>query len=124
LRFPIQLGSGSPAGHPCDLLALLVSERALEGGKIADAALGDADRALGGLLLRAAAEEEFKGKEGQTLSLHTHGKLGAPRLLVVGLGGAGKARGPEGELESLRQAAVRDQPPEYSAAVHEPQGRE
>jgi leucyl aminopeptidase len=107
LSFPIQIGSGSPTGHPSDLLALLVSERALDGGKIADAALGDADRALGGLLLRTAAEEEFKGKEGQTLSLHTHGKLGAARLLVVGLGGAGRAREPERELESLRQAAAR-----------------
>ncbi|GAC1337991.1 MAG: leucyl aminopeptidase [Myxococcales bacterium] len=99
-----QVVSGNPAAHPCDMLALLVRERALDGGKIADAALGDADRALQGLVARAAADEEFKAREGQTLSLHTHGKLAAARLLVVGLG---KARAADRDLEGLRQAAAR-----------------
>jgi leucyl aminopeptidase len=44
------------------------------------------DEALGGLVHRLVAEEQFKGKKGQTLAVHTHGKLGADRLLLVGAG--------------------------------------
>ncbi|HXN56430.1 MAG TPA: leucyl aminopeptidase [Myxococcales bacterium] len=99
-----QVVSGNPTAHPCDVLAVLVRESAIDGGKIADAALGDADRALHGLVGRAAAEEEFKGRDGQTLSLHTHGKLAAARLLAVGLG---KSKDFDRDLEALRQAASR-----------------
>jgi leucyl aminopeptidase len=44
------------------------------------------DKALDGLLTRLVAEEQFKGKKGQTLSLHTHGRVGPARLLLVGAG--------------------------------------
>ena len=49
-------------------------------------ALRAADKALGGLLTDAAAEERFGGKIGDRLALHTHGKLPANRILLVGLG--------------------------------------
>src|SRR5437588_692098 len=38
------------------------------------------DRALEELLGRLSAEEQFKGKKGQTLLVHTHGKIGAQRI--------------------------------------------
>ncbi|TMB30437.1 MAG: leucyl aminopeptidase [Deltaproteobacteria bacterium] len=66
-----------PPAHDCDLLAVLVPQGALGDEKISDAHFGDLDRALSGLLKRVAAEEEFSGKEGQSLSLHTHEKKGA-----------------------------------------------
>src|SRR5262245_41697465 len=44
------------------------------------------DKALDGLLARVIAEEQFKAKKGQTLSLHTHGRIGPTRLLLVGAG--------------------------------------
>jgi leucyl aminopeptidase len=44
------------------------------------------DKALDGLLTRLIAEEQFKGKKGQTLALHTHGRVGSARLLLVGAG--------------------------------------
>src|SRR5262245_50738625 len=44
------------------------------------------DRALDGLLSRVVADEQFKGKKGQTLSLHTHGRVAPQRLLLVGGG--------------------------------------
>ena len=93
-----------PASHPCDLLAVCVREGAVAKGLLADAQLSDLDRALGGLLLRVAEEEEFSGKEGQQLSLHTHGKAGAARLLVLGLG---KAKDPDRSYEILRVAAAK-----------------
>ena len=50
--------------------------------------------ALHGLLAEVAAAEGFAGGAGQTLVLHTHGKLPASRVLLVGLGAADKA-GPD-----------------------------
>ena len=96
--------SANPAAHSCDLLALLVREGAVVKGKLADARLSDLDGALGGLLRRVAAEEEFTGKDGQQLALHTHGKAGPARLLVLGLG---KAREPDRALDGLRTAAAK-----------------
>jgi leucyl aminopeptidase len=99
-----QVVSAKPVSHPCDLLAVLVREGAVSGGKISDAHLGDLDRALGGLLGAVAAQEEFTGKEGQQLALHTHGKVAAQRLLVLGVGTYGD---PDRARDALRAAAAR-----------------
>ncbi|HET9751428.1 MAG TPA: M17 family peptidase N-terminal domain-containing protein, partial [Myxococcales bacterium] len=86
---------GDPQSHATDLLALLVRE-----GEKAFAV----DSALGGLLSRCAKEEEFSGKEGQVLSLHTHGRIGAQRVALLGLG---KEKDANRTLEQLRLAASR-----------------
>jgi leucyl aminopeptidase len=93
-----------PPAHDCDLLAVLVPQGSLGDEKISDAHFGDLDRALSGLLKRVAAEEEFSGKEGQSLSLHTHEKIGPARLLAVGLG---KPENGDRLLDALRSAASR-----------------
>ena len=49
-------------------------------------ALAAADKKLGGLITTAVAEEQFGGKLGDQLVLHTHGKLPAGRILLVGVG--------------------------------------
>jgi leucyl aminopeptidase len=99
-----QVVSAKPVSHPCDLLAVLVREGAVSDGKISDAHLSDLDRALGGLLCTVAAQEEFTGKEGQQLALHTHGKVAAQRLLVLGVGKQGD---PDRARDALRAAAAR-----------------
>src|SRR5438270_181933 len=48
--------------------------------------LADVDEALGGLLLDTATKEGFTGAAGQTFSLHTHGRVAASRVLLVGMG--------------------------------------
>jgi leucyl aminopeptidase len=53
------------------------------------------DTALQGLLGEVAAAEGFTGASGQTVALHTHGKLPATRILLVGVGAADKL-GPDG----------------------------
>src|SRR5512133_1790118 len=63
---------------------------------------GAADRALGGLLTVAMAEENFGGKLGEQLTIHTQDKLPARRILLVGLGDK-RAFG----FEVLRRAAAR-----------------
>jgi leucyl aminopeptidase len=69
----------------CGLLGVLVFEEQVGEGTIFKAV----DQRLDGLLARLVADEQFKGKKGQTLSLHTHGRVGSQRLLLVG-GGARK----------------------------------
>src|SRR6267154_6272419 len=44
------------------------------------------DKALDGLVSKLVAEEQFKGKKGQSLLLHTHGRVGPSRVLLVGAG--------------------------------------
>ena len=91
------LDGGAPAGIRADVLVLFADEAPKPNGAIADV-----DRVLAGQLLRAAAEEGFRGKPDQTFVLHTHGRLGARRVVVVGTGPRGQT-----DPESLRQAAGR-----------------
>ncbi|MFL5392464.1 MAG: M17 family peptidase N-terminal domain-containing protein, partial [Myxococcales bacterium] len=93
-----------PASHDCDLLAVLVPQGSIGEEKVSDAHFGDLDRALSGLLKKCAAEEEFSAKEGQSLSLHTHEKIGPARLLALGLGRPDDA---DRLLDALRSAASR-----------------
>jgi leucyl aminopeptidase len=49
-------------------------------------ALAAVDAKLGGALARMLAAEKFEGKPGQVSHLYTEGRMGAARVLVVGLG--------------------------------------
>ncbi len=53
-------------------------------------AAGSVDAALGGMIRDALAMKDFAGKAGETLLLYTRGAIPAPRVLIVGLGEAGK----------------------------------
>lgn len=44
------------------------------------------DKQLDGVLSGVSEQEEFTGKEGQTLVLHTHGRVPVQRVALVGLG--------------------------------------
>src|SRR5215831_5198308 len=65
-----------------DMLALPVFEEE----PARERAVVTLDKPLGGLLVRLIDEERFKGKKTQSLSLHTHSKIGAARLLLLGAG--------------------------------------
>src|SRR5882762_4472303 len=93
MPFETHVAAAAPHSHKADLLALVVREGAVGYDKnpdavpkINDANLQQLDEALGGLLGRAAVEEEFSGKDAQLLTLHTHGKIGPARLIVIGAG--------------------------------------
>ena len=45
-----------------------------------------ADQALGGVLAEIARAEGFDGKSGQVLYVHTHGRIAAKRIVVIGAG--------------------------------------
>ncbi len=57
------------------------------------------DRVLDGLLTTVTADEQFGGKEGEAISVHTHGKVPAERVLIVGMGDRKTA-----STESIRRA--------------------
>jgi len=44
------------------------------------------DQALSNVLSSVLEEEQFTGKKSQSFTLHTHGKVGASRVLIVGAG--------------------------------------
>jgi leucyl aminopeptidase len=69
-----------------DVLVLPVFDNDLGAKKSAAQALMRADTKLKGLLLKAAAQEGFKGKADQLFVVHSHGKLPAGRVVLVGLG--------------------------------------
>ena len=79
----LSLSQADLTGVDVDLLVVPV-----RGSELArDPSLKLLDDALGGELLRVAKLEGFTGKKGQTLQLHTFGKLAARKLRVVALAG-------------------------------------
>src|SRR5688572_28430325 len=54
--------------------------------------LADVDEALGGLLLDTAAAEGFTGRGGSVFSMHTHGRVAAGRVALLGMGDPDKVQ--------------------------------
>jgi leucyl aminopeptidase len=69
-----------------DVLVLPLFDNEVSDKRKQPKALTQADKKLKGLLLKTAAAEGFKGKAEQSLLMHSHGKLGASRVLLIGLG--------------------------------------
>ena len=86
---------------PVDTVCLFVSEdeRPLGG------AAGFVDWRLCGQLSRLLVDGFFKGTRGETLLLPSNGRIGAPRLVVLGLGPGGEALHPGVLRTALSQAA-------------------
>jgi leucyl aminopeptidase len=91
------LASGAPVGTRADVLVLFAEEAPRPNGAVAEV-----NQALSGQLVRAATEEGFRGKVDQTFVLHTHGRLPAARVVLVGTGPRNRM-----DAEALRQAAGR-----------------
>lgn len=70
------------------------------GTKINAGNLGLADKKLDNLISKLALNENFNGKLGEKLALHTHGKLLADRVMLIGLGEKKKFN-----AETMRRAA-------------------
>ncbi len=75
-----------------------------EGVKSPGGATGAVDKALDGIIRKMIKNGEITGKLGETVVIHTFGKLKADKVLVVGLGQS-KEFGPE-EIRKVAGAAV------------------
>ncbi|MBI5620348.1 leucyl aminopeptidase [Candidatus Gottesmanbacteria bacterium] len=74
----------------CDLVTVFASqEKGSEGFVLTDEAR-KVDQALVGLLTEIATFQDFEATPGNTILIHTHGKIGAMRTMLVGLGTAGE----------------------------------
>ncbi|MDR7484351.1 MAG: leucyl aminopeptidase [Armatimonadota bacterium] len=93
----VRVTVADPLTHRCDVLALGVFSAP---GRLEGIA-AKVDQALGGMLARALHEERFTGELAQVFILHTHARLPAGRIGVVGLGGRDQFT-----LERLRLAAA------------------
>ncbi len=93
----IQLKQGSIA----EIAAELVIVNLFQGVTVPGGATGAVDRALGGAIREVIAAGDLTGKNGEAVVLYTRGALPAPRVLVVGLGEAGKF-----DLRAARNAAA------------------
>jgi len=78
----LTLLQGSPLEARVDLFAFTTF-----GDPSKDSTFKSVDSALGGVLADIAKSESFDGKTGQSIVVHTHGRIAAKRVLVVG-GGA------------------------------------
>ncbi|MFO1518654.1 MAG: leucyl aminopeptidase [bacterium] len=88
--------SDKPEKIPSDILAL-----GLLNGKIEkNSSLDRLDKLLAGIVSQTLKKEEFKGKAGEIKVFHTHHKIKAPYVFIVGLGESKKFN-----LEFLRKAA-------------------
>ncbi len=75
---------------------------AVLGDPTKDPVFKSADQALGGVLSEVAKSEHFEGKSGQSITVHTHGRLPAKRVIVVG-------GGSRTEFTAIKsQAGIRD----------------
>jgi hypothetical protein len=96
---PLTLDALDPL--PVDTVCLFVpeDERPLAG------AAGFVDWRLCGQLSRLLVDGFFKGTRGESLLLPSSGRIGAPRLVVLGLGPGGEALHPGVLRTALSQAA-------------------
>ena len=97
----ISISPVGPMETTVDLLALPLAEDALSESPVLDAI----DAALDGSLRRAMKEEAFRGKTGQTLTLHTLGRLRPRRVSLFGIGPRSTLRA--GSLASFGARAIR-----------------
>src|ERR1043165_8173231 len=77
----VTLLQGAPQEAHVDLFAFTTF-----GDPSKDSFFKSIDSALNGVLSDVATSESFEGKPGQSIVIHTHGRLPAKRILVVGAG--------------------------------------
>ena len=78
----VRIQQGKLEKFACDLLVV----KWVQGQKM-DGSTGAVDKALGGLIGRMIKEEDFKGKEGESMVFPILGhKIGAKKIMVLGLG--------------------------------------
>lgn len=87
------LSAADVARFEGDLLAVPVFE-----GKLSDSPFRDVNDALNGRLTRLADIESFEGKSEQTLTYNPDGKLGAGRIVLIGMGPRADFKAPDGQL--------------------------
>lgn len=95
MTMTISVKKGILATTPADLFVIPVRE-----GEASEL-VKTIDQQLDGFIADVLKDEDFTGKKGQTLIIHTHHKIPAKRILVIGLG-----KTEEVTLEKIRRASA------------------
>src|SRR5262249_837512 len=85
----LTLLQGAPLEAQVDLFAFTTF-----GDPSKDSIFKSVDTVLGGVLADVTKSESFEGKTGQSVIVHTHGRLVAKRVLVVGAGSESEFQNP------------------------------
>src|SRR5215470_1242943 len=85
----LTLLQGAPLEAQVDLFAFTTF-----GDPSKDSIFKSVDTALSGVLADVAKSESFEGKSGQSLVVHTHGRIPAKRVMLVGGGSKGEFLNP------------------------------
>jgi leucyl aminopeptidase len=101
----IQVRAAPAEGLAADILVIGVLQAAGKSPAF-PASLKAVDGALGGALSRLVAKEEFTGKRDQTLSMTTLGRLGADKLVLIGLGDRRSVGTPELRVFAAKAARM------------------
>src|SRR5579872_341517 len=123
MSIDIQLRAEHPIDLTADLLVVGVFQTAAKAA-VLPTALKPIDAALSGALARQMAKEEFIGKRDQALSLTTLGRIGAPKLVVFGLGERRTVRAPQVRTFAAKAARAANSEKAATLAVALPSGLE
>ncbi len=82
----VQLSSLDSNGDAASVAVALLAVPCFEDEYLESKVFVSLDKKLDGFLLRAVKDEQWKAKDGQSLSLHSHGKVAASRIVLFGLG--------------------------------------
>ncbi|GER89307.1 hypothetical protein KDW_34690 [Dictyobacter vulcani] len=85
----------------CDAFIVAAARKSGEAGVELSAPASTIDSTLSGLIAERCADGEFKGTLGELLTIHPHNKLGAKRVVVVGLGAQEKV-----DTQAVRRASA------------------
>ena len=93
----IVVKQGNIAQEPTELIVINL----FQGVTLPGGATGAVDGALGGMIRDVLGTGDFTGRSGETIVLYTRGGIPAPRVMIVGLGEAGKL-----DLQGVRNASA------------------
>ena len=93
----IEVRSGAPLGFNTSCLVVPLWQ-----GEKLDGVAQKLNKSLGGLVQEAIEQDGFKGSAGETRVLYSSEKIGAPRVILLGLGKREKFH-----LQSLLKAAAK-----------------
>src|SRR6185312_11569141 len=117
-----QVRAAQPSELTGDLLVVGVLQSGTKGTLPKE--LKSIDQSLDGALARLAAKEEFSGKRDQTLALSTLGRIGAEKLLVMGLGEKRNLGAPEVRTFAAKAARAANGEKAATLAIALPAGVE
>jgi leucyl aminopeptidase len=118
----LSFSSGPLTDAAVDLLVLGVTDEDLTGTAPKGGAVRALDKALGGALASALEDAEYEPKPGAELTLHTHGKIPAARVSLLGLGKAAKVDRDVARLAACRATKAAERGKAKKAALAFPFG--